>query len=131
MIAQTVRETPIHELAITSAVLNLALEHAGRIPDRKVKRIVAIRLQIGELRGVVDEWMQRYFDRMSRGTLAEGAQLRVKRVPVTIGCSACAVVFPVAVRELERAQCPACKSAQCRVQTGREFLLDGIEVACE
>lgn len=118
-------------MAITSAVLKLALEHAGRIPDRKVKRIVAIRLQIGELREVVDEWMQQYFDRMSGGTLADGAQLRVKRIPVTVRCLACGTVFSVAVRELERARCPACTSAQCRLQTGREFLMDGIEVACE
>lgn len=92
---------------------------------------MGIHLQIGELREVVDAWMQKYFDQMSGGTLAAGARLHVKRIPVTAGCLACGAVFPVAARELERAQCPTCRSAQCRLQTGREFLMDGIEVACE
>jgi len=49
----------------------------------KARRVVSIHLQVGELRDVVEEWVQRYFDYLSEGTIAEGSKLVFKRTPAS------------------------------------------------
>ncbi|MCP4622321.1 MAG: hydrogenase maturation nickel metallochaperone HypA, partial [bacterium] len=66
----------MHELQVTEKILNIALKHAA--PER-VKKIVKIYLEIGELAELEDEWIQNYFDYLSKDTLAEDAKLIITR----------------------------------------------------
>jgi hydrogenase nickel incorporation protein HypA/HybF len=113
------------------AVLEIALNHAGSITDRKVKRIVAIKLQVGQMRDVVDDWMQLYFNHASRGTLADGARLEIQRIPITLQCRDCTTEFTVRMQEVVEAKCPQCGNAQNAMRTGKELCVEGIEVACD
>ena len=36
----------------------------------RAKKIVSIHIEVGELRDFVDDWIQRYFDYLSKNTLA-------------------------------------------------------------
>jgi hydrogenase nickel incorporation protein HypA/HybF len=121
----------IHELSVTSAILEIALDYAGKIKDKKIKRIVAINIRVGELTGIIDVWMQQYFGYVSRGTLAEGARLEIQHVPITLECKECATEFAATTYEVANAKCPQCGKAQISIKTGREFLVEGIEVACD
>ncbi len=56
----------MHELPITRAVLDIALEFAAK---ESATRVVSIDLRVGELRDLVEEWAQRYFDYVSKGTI--------------------------------------------------------------
>ena len=67
----------MHELPITESILRVVLKHAE---TNKVRRVVTIHLQIGKLSDLEDEWIQRYFDYLSKGTLAEGAKLKIERM---------------------------------------------------
>ena len=77
----------MHELQVTGQILRIALKHCE---GRDVTRIVNIHLRIGELSDLEDEWLQRYFDYLSRGTLAENARLEIERAPIVMRCESCA-----------------------------------------
>jgi hydrogenase nickel incorporation protein HypA/HybF len=109
--------------------LEIALDHASKISDRKVTRIVSIRIRVGELNGIVDEWMGQYFTYASRGTLAEGARLDTLRLPIIFECSVCGHQFPLTVPELSRPICPRCSGEKAKLISGSGFFIDGIEVA--
>ena len=80
----------MHELQITERILNVVLRHAA---GHDISRIVRIHLRIGELSDLQDEWIQHYFDYLSRGTLAENAQLAITRAPIVVRCEACAALL--------------------------------------
>jgi len=115
----------MHELPVTENILKIVLRHAEA--DRAT-RVVSVSLRIGELSDVIDEWLQRYFDYLSRGTLAEGAVLRVERIPVIFRCEGCGESFPVRVREVRDIVCPSCGGGKAVFVSGREFFIHNIEV---
>lgn len=73
----------MHEMSITQAMLDLALEHA------KGQRITDIYLQVGGMSLVVPESVEFYFEYLSKGTLAEGATLHFETVPLEMTCMDC------------------------------------------
>ena len=82
----------MHELAITEGIMNAAVpaaESAG------AKKILEIRLKIGELSGVLPEYIQYYFNIISKGTVAEGAKLVSQTIPVQIKCPDCGFEGPI------------------------------------
>lgn len=114
----------IHELAVTEDILQVVLKYAT---ENNARRVAGIHLQVGELRDLEEEWIQRYFDYLSRGTMAEGAKILVKRIPVTLACAECADLFHADIRQ-EEISCPGCGSKNIRLVSGREFLIEGIGV---
>jgi hydrogenase nickel incorporation protein HypA/HybF len=114
----------MHELSVTQSILDIALEHAR---NNQAEKIVAIQLQIGEITDFDDEWIQRYFDFVSKGTMAEGAKLRITRIPARLQCNSCSSVFPLD-RASWSSQCPSCQSKDTQLISGREFRVEALEV---
>ena len=114
----------MHELSITQDVVKIVLEHAQM---HGVHKVVGVNLRVGELRDVVDEWMQRFFDYLSKGTIAEGAKLKIERLPVIFRCK-CEETFTVNIRETREIACPRCSGTNLVLISGREFDVQGIEV---
>lgn len=112
----------MHELAVTQSMLNLALEHAERAGAGRITRI---NLVIGELSGIVDDCVQFYFDFVSKGTPAEGAQLAFERLPAWLSCRACGHEF--ALRNGDWT-CPVCQALGGEFIAGRECYMESIEV---
>jgi len=115
----------VHELPITQSILDTALACAQASGAGKILRI---HLVIGELNELRQEWIQRYFDYLSRDTAAVGAQILVEQVPAAFRCRGCGQDFEVAIREIERVRCPNCGSAELALERGREFLIRDMEV---
>ncbi len=113
----------MHELAVTQGILSVALEAAHRAGAR---RIDAIDLVIGDLASIVDDSVQFYFDILARGSPAEGAALRFRRVPAEGRCFACGAQFTIGPTLV--AACPVCDSGQLLITGGREFYVESIEV---
>ncbi len=112
----------MHELAITESLLDIALRHAAQA---QASRIVRLNLVVGEFSAVVGESVQFYWDMVSRGTPAEGAQLEFEHVPATLRCVDCGHVFPLGGHDYA---CPACGGAQVAPDGGTDFRLESIEV---
>jgi len=115
----------MHELQVTERILNIALKHAGA---NQVTRVVSIQLRIGELSDLEDEWMQKYFDYLSKDTIANGAKLKIERTPVVMRCDDCSHSFKADMTQKERISCPECSSTNCTLTSGREYYIKDMEV---
>lgn len=113
----------MHELSITQNILEIALRHGGKA---QAKKISGIQLVIGQLSSVIDDSVQFYWDMIAEGTLAEGAQLRFKRIPAQLKCENCGHLYTLVGNQLD--VCPACDSAEVKIISGKEFQLESIEI---
>ncbi len=118
-------EWHIHEMAITRSVVDIVLKHAKICETEKV---LTVRLQIGELRDIVDSLMQKCFSYLARDTVAGEAILIIDRIPLTIQCRKCGEVFPANIHQMEETCCPKCQEKQFNMITGQEFFINEIEV---
>jgi len=112
----------MHELSITQNIIDIATEHATHAG---AQRITTINLVIGELTGLVDDSIQFYFDMLSPGTLAAGANLLIQRIPIRVRCRSCNQEFEPS--EVNWA-CPHCAAIGGDVLHGREFRVESIEI---
>jgi hydrogenase nickel incorporation protein HypA/HybF len=112
----------MHELAVTQSILEIAVRHAE---GQNAKRITDLFIVMGEWSSTVDDSIQFYWDMISDGSIAMGAKLHFKRIPVEIICISCGTTYKPNSREL---LCPSCGSTRIKVKTGEEFYLEAIEV---
>jgi len=112
----------MHELAITENILRIAVEHATRAG---AQRITDISIVIGDLSSVVDDSVQFYFDFLSAGTLAEGAELHFHRVAARFRCRQCGQEFAPHGMDW---RCPGCQALGGEIIAGKEFYVESIEV---
>lgn len=115
----------MHELSVIQSILEISLKHAR---ENNAEKVLGIGLKVGELSDLVNEWMQRYFDYLSKNTIAEGAILKIERLPVVFRCEDCKSDFTVPIQELERLICPHCGSDKAVLVSGREYYIDHLEV---
>lgn len=115
----------MHELPVTESILNIVINHAEK---NAVKKVMAINLRIGRLSDLEDEWIQRYFDHLSKGTVAEGAKLKIERVPVRLQCNICATSYEVEKTNIGDNACPGCGGNDGKMISGREYYIKDMEV---
>lgn len=73
----------MHELSVSSAIVDTALRHAdGRM-------VTAVDVRIGRLRQVVPDSLSFYFEIVARDTDCEGAELRIEHVQARLRCPGC------------------------------------------
>lgn len=113
----------MHELPVTEGLLEVVLESAEQ---HGASRVVAIELVIGDLSSIVDDSVQFYFDILSKGTPAEGAELRFTRVAAKATCLDCG--WSDEVEAPLTPWCPNCGGNRLRIEGGREFTVSSIEV---
>ena len=73
--------TVMHELEITQHILADSIKEAQRHGASAIKEI---RLAIGPFSGFVPECIQMYMDVLAEGTIAQGAVIRVREVPLRV-----------------------------------------------
>ena len=114
----------MHELPVTESILKIVLKHAMTNGVRKVK---TIRLKVGKLSDLEDGWIQRYFDYLSKGTMAEGARLEIERTPIIMKCNACSGSYEVEAAKMGVMVCPACGGKGGTLLSGREYTIKEME----
>ncbi len=122
----------MHEMPYTQAILELALKEAAGSP------ILSIRLRVGWMSSIVPESVQAFFDYLSKGTGAEGAELVFEMVSIKLFCENCnrTIELPYdpeqnprrALAEIFAEGC-ACGNAMFQISDGLGFDLAGIEIA--
>jgi hydrogenase nickel incorporation protein HypA/HybF len=113
----------MHELAIAEGVLEI-VEAAAQRND--ATRVGAIRLEIGALSCVDPAALRFCFDAVTRGSIAEGAQLAIDTTAGMAWCMPCSEAVPLAA--LGDA-CPRCGGYQLQVTQGDAMRVKDIEVA--
>lgn len=114
----------MHELAVTHEILEIVLRYARR---NRVSRVHRITLEIGELSDLEQPWIQRYFDAISRGSLAEGAVIEVETPPCRFHCDACGNEFVMSLSADEPVLCAGCGSKEVRMISGAEYKVKSME----
>jgi len=115
----------MHELQVTERILDIVLRHAK---TNNVNRVLSIQLTIGELSDLENEWVQRYFDYLSKDTIAENAKLKIERTPVVMRCDSCLNSFEVNLKEIKDIQCPDCRNTKCYLTSGKDYYIKDMEV---
>ncbi len=109
----------MHELPVTQEILRIVTGYA------QGARVTEIVLVIGDLTSFIDEAIQFYFDQIAPGTVAEGARLVFKRVPIRFRCRSCGTEFTPQQRDW---RCPTCQAQGGEVLAGKEFYIESIGV---
>ena len=108
----------MHELSLSSAIVNTAVKHAAG------RRVTLVSLRVGALRQVVPDTLEFYFGFVARGTICEGARLEQELVPALVRCEGCGHEWEL---DLPLFRCARCGGGAA-VVSGDELEVESIEV---
>ena len=112
----------VRELHAIRAILNKAILKAG---EDDAEQITRLHLAIGEIAEFDQNAIQRQWRDLSKGTLAEGAQLHFRVIPAEVQCMSC---FQKYHPQNGRIFCFTCGSMGAKILSGEEFYLESIEL---
>lgn len=112
----------MHELSVTQSILNIALQSAHKAGAKRVNKI---KIAVGEMTGYVPQYVQEYFNIVSRDTIAEKAELEFIKVPASAECLDCGRETKLAGFKFV---CEHCGSQNLKLIHGREFLVESIDI---
>jgi hydrogenase nickel incorporation protein HypA/HybF len=110
------------ELTAIQSILAKALLKAH---ESHAKRILTLRLALGEISELDQNSMQKHWEAVSRGTTAEHAQLHFRLIQAEVQCMAC---FKKYHPQDGTIHCPHCGSYGAKILAGEEFYLESIEL---
>ena len=112
----------MHELAVTTSLLELAIQHAKTVHASHISHLYLV---VGQLSSVIDDSVTFYWNIVCKDSIAEGSQLHFRRIPAQFQCSDCQVVYPLKGDDFT---CPSCGSERIHIIAGEEFYLESIGV---
>ena len=121
----------MHEFSISSEIVKNVLDTAEKNHGKKV---VLIQLEIGELTLLNLEQVTFWIQELFKGSVAEGAKIKVKIIKARIRCEACDYKGENSSDQKDLFQhlislsCPKCRSNQIKLEKGRECTLKKIQV---
>ena len=116
----------MHELSIAMGIVEGAFEEAAR---HSGERVAVVRLQLGQLSGVVREALLFSYDLACDGTPLAGSRLEIVEITAAVDCRECdAVRDTVSIQEM---RCVICGTASSEVVRGRELMIVGLELEHE
>lgn len=112
----------MHELSIIASLFEIMTEKAQ---EKKAKKIVRVKLQVGKLSGVVPELLQTAFDMYKKETIASESELKIREVPLKIECKTCGKKM---VKDDFVFICSYCGSKDLTTLSGTELILEKMEL---
>jgi hydrogenase nickel incorporation protein HypA/HybF len=109
----------MHELALSSAIVNTVAKHA------EGRRVTTVNLRVGRLRQVIPETLEFYFEFVARDSVCEGARLTQEVIDARLRCRPCAFEWEI---EVPAFRCPKCGGSEVEIGSGDEFEVESIEV---
>lgn len=106
----------MHELSYMARMVNTAISAAH---ENNIKRIGSMEIAVGEMTGLVPEYLEHYYPAATEGTVLEGSKLIIDFCPVKARCQDCGNEY--APSRENSYKCPACGSVKASILSGREF----------
>ncbi len=113
----------MHELGIAQNILEIVRQ---AVPDEQKAAVRKIRIRVGQLSGIVPDSLDFCFSVMLNESRMPKARLAIEEVPTISRCRDCAHRFQI---EDMAFLCPACKSTNLELVSGRELEVVEIELA--
>lgn len=115
----------MHELSVTEKILDIVLKHAQM---NRVNRVISVTLIIGEMSDLENDWIQHYFDYLSKDTAAGGAVLKIEKVPIILRCNPCGRNIEIRREDIGGTRCPECgATGDFSIISGREYYIKEME----
>jgi hydrogenase nickel incorporation protein HypA/HybF len=112
----------MHELGIAQNILEIVRQSVSKDQEPSIKWI---RIRVGDLSGVVPDSLDFCFSALISETDMRQAGLAIERVPTKSRCKSCGHPFEI---EDMVFVCPACKSTNVELITGKELQVVEIEL---
>lgn len=112
----------MHELALAQEILKIAEKTAS---DAGALSIIRIEIEVGEIAGIMVDALEFGLEASKKGTLAEAAEIDIKRIEAMGICPNCGMTSPA---KALFAVCPDCPKAFLKINSGTEFKVIAIEV---
>ena len=113
----------MHEMSYVVRLVDQALDIMDKEQAGKVTRLF---VSVGEMTGVLPEYLYKYYPVAVKGTELEGTELVVKTVEAQVECAGCGSIYRP-TRE-NKYLCPVCGDGHGRVTAGRDVMLERVEV---
>ncbi|MBQ7677189.1 MAG: hydrogenase maturation nickel metallochaperone HypA [Lachnospiraceae bacterium] len=105
------------------AMIDIALNELKDRPQAVPKRLV---IEVGQMTGVMPEYLHKYFPIAAKGTRLSDASLEVISIPVQVQCAHCGSTYRP--EKAFRYLCPVCGEKAATLLHGRECKVKSIEV---
>ena len=112
----------MRELDAAQAMLAKAIQKAL---ESNAKRITGLHLVVGEISTYAADSVESYWNDISRGTIAEGAELFIRPVQAEVQCMNCFTKYHPNEGGI---LCPNCKSVGAKILTGEEFYVEAVDI---
>ena len=109
----------MHELSLSSAIVNTVAKHA------EGRRVAVVNLRVGKLRQVIPDTLEFYFEFVARDSVCEGARLEQVLIDARLRCRPCAREWAI---EIPAFRCPTCGGSEVEIAAGNEFEVESIEI---
>ncbi|MCX7831914.1 MAG: hydrogenase maturation nickel metallochaperone HypA [Actinobacteria bacterium] len=113
----------LHEGPVTESILKIVLEYAEKHNARTVNKVSVV---IGKMTGYEESPIRFYWEALSSGTVAEGAELEVIYTPISVKCQSCGEVYEP--EDQYSLFCPNCGFYGGEIKSGKELFVDSIEI---
>jgi hydrogenase nickel incorporation protein HypA/HybF len=105
----------MHEFSIAMNIVDVATDHARK---ENVSSVRVIEIEVGELSGVVPDALEFCLEAAVKGSVLEGADRKLIRIPGKAKCRKCGHEFPVHDLYI---LCPECGSPAPEILEGSEL----------
>jgi hydrogenase nickel incorporation protein HypA/HybF len=122
----------MHEYSISSSIVKTVIASAK---DNNASKVIGINLEIGDLVFLNPEQVEFWLRELSKGTIAQDAKIRIKKILPRIKCLDCSYegrmrfegnpLYHICSPSFF---CPECNSYNIEISKGRECLISNIEV---
>jgi len=112
----------MHELAIAQDIFEIVRQSVPKDQEAAVRKV---RLRIGKLSGVIADSLSFCFSIIVNGTSMSQATLYIDEKPTVARCRDCSCDFEIADMVF---LCPACKSSNLELISGKELEIVEIEL---
>jgi hydrogenase nickel incorporation protein HypA/HybF len=113
----------MHELSLAQSIVNIVKEH---VPSRRIAAVRTVRVDLGQLSGVLAESLDFCFTAIVTGTELKDARLELNRIRLRVACEDCQDAFDSTE---DTFLCPVCHGHRTTVVSGLELLVKEIELA--
>lgn len=118
-------ETWMHEMSVAQSLITLAEAEAQAKGCNRLLRLV---VEYGTLSGIMPDALSFCVDALVKGTLHEGLQLELVKLPLVMRCPFCGARFGGDSADAVLEPCPQCgETFGHQVESGRELILARLE----
>lgn len=115
----------MHELPITKSIFKSVIKKAEVAGAKSITRVV---LEIGILRDFIPDLVQKYWDFISPGSIAEGSKIEIIEINAQAQCGQCGAEYTIRREDMFESKCPACGYRYGKLLSGDELKIKGIEI---